>query len=198
MAQYEIVLRATAPFGEMLSVLHYDIVSGPDPADWQEVSDEFRGQLSAFIAGNTINTVTYTGIDVREDVPGAVGINVPFSAGNLVGSSTDNDLAPQMAVLVRKLTDNLVNPAVGRIYHGGLSAAFLAAGGTWGAALLSDVGDFWEAMRIITIPSGTELQMVIKASDPTKPNTVPYNTVASVSARSNPVTQRRRRIGAGS
>jgi hypothetical protein len=198
MSQYEVVLNGFGPFGDMLTVLHYDVTSGDDPPDWDLVATAIRVHMVDKLIGNIVSTCGYTGITVREDVPGSVGQEYPFAAGTLNGSSASDDLAPQMAVLCRKLSGNLVNPTQGRIYQGGVGADGLTTGGIWVSSVTQDVEDFYELIRIINVAGPSSLRMVIKASKPSNPNTVAYNPVASVDGRPNPVTQRRRRIGSGS
>jgi hypothetical protein len=198
MAVYEVVLNGEGPMGDMLTVLHYEVTSGPDPANWQQFSNGFYANLVPDVVAVLPPTVKYTGITVREDTPGSVGIEYPFAAGDAVGTAASGELIPQAAVLVRKLTNGIVRPAYGRIYQGGIDIAYAQANGTWGTTLLGILETFWEAMREFGTIDGSDLRMVIKASNPSAPNTAAYTVVSSVDARPNPVTQRRRRIGSGS
>lgn len=198
MAEYELVLNGNGPMGDMLSVLHYTVTAGDDPPDWDAVGTVIRGHLVDHLQGQLATTVSYTGITVREDVPGAVGQFFPFGAGDVVGNNADSDLFSQGAVLVRKLSGNLVNPTNGRVYQGGITMSALEPSGTWNGGMLAAVEAFWEDVRIMSVAGPSTIQMVIKSRNPTAPNTVAYNPVQTVSARPNPVTQRRRRIGTGS
>lgn len=195
---YEVVLNGFGPNGDVLTVLHYEVVSGPDPADWQELSDEFRVAIAQQLTALMPDTVGYTGITVREDIPGGVGADFQFTAGPVNGLSTDQDMVTSNALLVRKLTAGGVRPSKGRIYQGNLTADRVNGLGRWLALTVTEVETFWETMRVVVLPSGSDVQMVIKASKPLNPNTVPYNPVTQLQGVDNPVTQRRRRIGSGS
>lgn len=198
MAQYEVVFNANGPMGDMLNVVHYDVLDGDDPPDWDAFATVLRGHLVDHLQDQLATSITYTGITVREDVPGGVGQEYPFLAGDVVGTNADSDLAGQLAVLVQKLANNLVNPQKGRAYQGGITASALQADGRWNQGMADAVEAFWEDVRIMSLAGPSTLQMVIKRTNPETPNSVPYNPVAQINVVRNPATQRRRRLGVGS
>lgn len=193
---YEIVLNATLNSQQLLTVLHYDI-DGGDPINFQALADAIRVHLVDNLQTWLVPTCTYTGITIREDIPGTVGVTYPFTLGNLVGSDANTDSFNQMAMLVRKNCNSTVRPNRGRVFQGGLTSEGTDGNGLWQTDVRNAVAAFWSDMITIAFAGPATAQLVVKASKPTAPNTVPYNPVTTVGTISNPTTQRRRRIGVG-
>lgn len=193
---YEIVLNGNLNQQQMLTVLHYD-VEGADPINWQALADAMRVHIVTHLQAWLVPTAFYSSITVRQDIPGTVGVRYNFTLGNVTGTDANTDSFNQMAMLVRKQCNSTVRPNIGRIYQGGLTSEGTDGGGLWQLDVRTAVAAFWNAMLTIAFAGPATAQMVIKASKPTAPNTVAYNTVTTVNAQSNPVTQRRRRIGSG-
>lgn len=197
MAIYEVVLEGRFSDQDMLTVLHYDITGDENP-NWQAMADAIRFTLNDFLTPFLVTAVDYVGITVREDVEGSVGLFVPFTLGTLTGSDSDDGIISQAAVLVRKLANTLTRPTQGRIYQGGISSQYLNSAGLWTAVATTPIESFWSDMVQLDFGPGSLAQMVIKASNPTAPNTVPYNPVETIATRSIPVVQRRRKFNQGS
>jgi len=150
------------------------------------------------LQGALMTSVAYDGITIREDIPGSVGVTYPFTLGTLTGTNGSSSLIPQSALLLRKYADTAVRPNQGRIYQGGLPANAVNSSGRFSGPTVTDVQLFWQDQRIVNLVGGSSLQMVIKSSNPTAPNTVAYNPVSRIVAAAIPVTQRRRKEGQGS
>lgn len=193
---YEIVLNGNLNQQQLLTVLHYDI-EGASPLNFQALADAIRVHIVTHLQAWLVPTAFYSSITVRRDIPGTVGVRYAFTLGNVVGSDANTDSFNQMAMLVRKQCNSTVRPNIGRVYQGGLTSEGTDGNGLWQLDVRTAVAAFWSAMLTIPFAGPSTAQMVIKASDPNKPNTVPYNTVTTINAQSNPVTQRRRRIGSG-
>lgn len=193
---YEIVLNGNLNQQQLLTVLHYDI-EGASPLNFQALADAIRVHIVTHLQAWLVPTAFYSSITVRRDIPGTVGVRYTFTLGNVVGSDANTDSFNQMAMLVRKQCNSTVRPNIGRVYQGGLTSEGTDGNGLWQLDVRTAVAAFWSAMLTIPFAGPSTAQMVIKASDPGKPNTVPYNTVTTINAQSNPVTQRRRRIGSG-
>jgi hypothetical protein len=180
----------------MLNVLHYqDNASGA--VDWAAVNAALRGHIIDHLQTLCGGEVTWNGITYREDIPGSIGITLDFAAGVVTGTNATGDQMRQAAMLVRKRTNTTTRPNQGWAFQGGVTVAALSAASRWEVAFTTAVQDFWEDIRLINTGVGDVLSMVIKARNPTAPNTVAYNSVASVTAVNVPRTVRSRREGIG-
>lgn len=197
MAFYELVIEGRQGTQDMLTVLHYQS-SGVEPPNFGAAATVIRGHLADHMAAFCGPHVTWVGITVREDIPGGVGTFIPFAGGTLAGTVAGGDQINQVAVLVHKLSDGLVRPTKGWFFQGGIDTVGASAGSIWEAGLLTGVEAYAEDIRILNIAGPTTLTMVIKARNPTAPNTQPYSVVNAVDATNIPRVLRNRRAGAGS
>lgn len=179
------------------TVLHYDNGQQAEP-DFLGLTDYIRGEFDTAGMPDLVNDISFASMRWREDVPGGVGTVFVPTSGALAGSAGASETAGQLALIIRKLGTGLVRPAKGRIYVPGVATSGLGSNGLWAGATSNALESMFEAILEINDGGGITLDMVIKASDPTKPNTVPYNPVAGLQALGNPGTQRRRRLGVGS
>ena len=194
---YEIVLNGKIGEQDLLTVLHYVLVSGPVP-NWDDVGTIIRGHLITYMTPHLVTAAVYRGIYVREDVPGGVGADYDFLGGPVVGAAPDDEYFTNISLQVNKNTSNGMKPTKGRVFQGGLSASATQNNGLWQANTRAGCVDFYEAIRILNVVGGAVLNMAVKARNPTAPNTVPYNLVNSIGSTSVPRPQRRRTIGQGS
>ena len=197
MANWEIVIEGRQGTNDMLNVLHYQS-SGVEPPDFGATATVIRGHLEDHLQPHCGSRVTWVGITVREDIPGGVGTFYPFGAGTLTGNNATPDQADILTGLVRKVTNSLVKPTLGWAQQGGLTAGALEPTGVWNATITAAVEDFWEDIRVLNITGPTTLQMVVKARNPTAPNTQAYTPVASVSLAGTPRALRSRFPSSGS
>lgn len=197
MANWEVVIEGRQGTNDMLNVIHYQS-SGVEPPDFDAAATVIRGHLEDHLQGDCGNRVTWIGITVREDIEGGVGTFFPFGAGTLTGSRSTPDHADILAMLVRKNTGSLVKPTKGWAKQGGLSADTLDPGGTWSTAVQGDVKDFWEDIRILNLTGPTTLTMVVKARNPSAPNTQAYTPVNAITVAQTPGSQDTRFPSSGS
>lgn len=197
MAFWEIVIEGRQGNNDMLTVLHYQS-SGVEPPDFSAAATVIRGHLADHIAPLCAARVSWVGITVREDIVGGVGTFIPFPAGTLVGTDANGDQADVLAMNVRKLTGGLVRPTYGWVQQGGITAHGLTAGSLWEPTIQDEVEAYLADIRVLNIVGPSTLTMVIKASNPTAPNTQPYSVVNSFQATEQPRTQRSRLGGRGS
>lgn len=197
MPYYEVVLEGRQGGKDMLTVFHYETIGG-EPMDWQAAADVIAGHVFDHLVPLCGPRVTWIGITYREDIPGGVGVFVPFGAGALTGSSVFGDQADVLTMLVRKLTGSTQRPTHGWWQQGGLSADHTTNDGEWDLGVRNGIVNYGNEMRSLEIAGSANLQMVIKASNPTAPNTVPYNQVSSITTSGVPRTQRSRLPDAGS
>lgn len=181
---------------EFNTVLYYDD-NGNGPPDFQELTDNIFTAMSTAGLDGLVNDLTLDSIRWREDTPNGVGTEYFPTGGSLSGAAGASETAGQLALLVRKIGAGLVNPNKGRIYQPGVATGGLTAGGLWDGTVSNNIESLWESVLTIEDDGGVELDMTLKASNPTAPNTQAYNKVVGLSARGNPVTQRRRRRGVG-
>lgn len=197
MANWEVVIEGRQGNKDMLNVFHYQS-SGVEPPDFDAAATVIRGHLSDHLAPICGSRVTWEGITVREDVAGGVGTFYPFSAGTLTGTQANPDQIDVVAMLVRKVTGSLVKPTQGWFMQGGITVQGVGNDNAWGSTVLTAVEDYAEDIRILNISGPTTLTMVIKARNPSAPNTQAYTAVNAFTAASQPKTQRTRFAGQGS
>lgn len=198
MTYFEAVLNFSTPTGDMKNVLHFNL-SSTDSEDIQEATNTIMGQWNIIAADNFSGACTFESITWREDTPGAVGVEYSDPSGPYSGTFADGDYAPNAAMLVRKYHDSGSRPSRGRMYVGGLTAEALEATGRWNNTNVSDVVSWVELIRSFTVGGGANtVDMVIKATNPTKPNTQPYTIVNRVTGETRVKSQKRRLEGVGS
>lgn len=191
MTVYEVTIIYDSPTGEQLNVCHWDF-SSEEVADFQLFADIFRTDWLTTLAPVIAPSISLESLSIREDVPGSVAFPVAFTAGPATGASSDNQYAAIPAVNVQKLPNNLTKPRLGRVYQGGITSEGFLSNGNWSATITTACNDFWSDQILVTMDVGKTATMVIKASDPTKPNTVPYNPVATIASKGKPTKQGRR------
>jgi hypothetical protein len=192
MTIYEVVFNGEVATQPMLTVLHYDIMGS---VDFQALADRIGVLMIPDFLDQLVPAAVYSGITIREDIPGSVGLTYNFTGGNLTGSNVTTDVWNIIAANVEKRTTSGNRPALGRVYQGGIPAVAVAATGNLEAAYATAVQDAWEALREIVFDSSGTANMQIKASNPTAPNTVPYNPVTSMVTSLRPAKQSRRNWG---
>lgn len=189
MAVYEVVFRGQVTTEPMVSVLHYDIVGS---TNFQALADRISVLMIPALRDLLSPSASYAGITTREDIPGGVGVAHNFTAGPVVGTNAQTDVWGLVAVNVRKQTAGGVRPAQGRIYQGGIPATAITAAGDIDVGYRLDLLAAWSLLRVIDFDTTGVASMVIKASNPTAPNTVPYNPVTAFSVLGRPTKQSRR------
>lgn len=195
MTVYEVVLEGNLRGNDLLTVLHYDVTGVLDGA---LLAGVFAGNMQPDFLARLVPDVGYTGITIREDIAGGVGVFYPFTSAPLVGTNADDEYWSQASATIRKLTDSGSRPAQGRIFQGGLPAGSVDGQGLLQQNVADDLVAFWEAMREWSLSNGAVGVMVIKASNPAAANTVAYNPVSEMASRLIPSTQRRRKLNEGS
>lgn len=196
MAVYEAVLNWSFNSNVFNTVLHYDTGSSGEP-DFLGLTDDIRSKMNADFTNVLAPNLIFTSVRWREDTPGGVGVVFFPTDGPRAGTAADNQAVGQTAAIIRKLGSGLVRPNKGRIYQPGVSVEGIAATGLWQGTVSNFLETFWESMIELDDGDGVTASMVIKASNPSAPNTVPYNPVTGMQALGNPGTQRRRRLGVG-
>lgn len=197
MTVYEIVIEGRQGANDMLNVFHYETV-GTGDLDLDNLASVFYGHIDDELKQWASNIITWVGITVREDSPGAVGTFVPFPAGTITGTLTTADMAYTGCAFIKKLSGGLVKPTQGWWFQGGITFGGLSAAGTWESGVSSSLAAYGEAIRELSIADSVDLAMVIKARNPTAPNTQAYSTVNSIAIAGLPRNIRSRFPGSGS
>lgn len=197
MAVYEVVLQGKQGVDDMLNVFHYEVPDGLTP-DWQAGADEWRAHIANYLQILSNPNVVYSGITVRLDSPGQVGVFYAFTSGDVTGTAAADDALREAAILVHKRNTSGTRPALGWFFQGGISVNATQGNGAWEGSATSDVELYADDIRILGAVATGGAQMVIKARNPTAPNTVPYAAVDAVRAVSTPRTVRSRRGSVGS
>jgi hypothetical protein len=197
MAVWEVVLEGRQGINDMLNVFHYQDGGGPAPS-FGLIASIFEGHLTDHIIEWCGPRVTWVGITVREDIVGGVGTFEPLPGGVLAGTDASGDQVDVIAMQVKKLSGGLVRPTYGWFMQGGITVHAATANDTWEAATVAGVAAYAEDIRQLDMGAGGTLNMVIKASNPTAPNTQAYSQVSNFTVNTRPRTQRSRLSGSGS
>ena len=197
MAVYEVVIEGRQGVDDMLTILHYQVQDGLT-LDWQAGADEIRSHLANYIAPLCTPTITWVGIRVREDIAGSVGTLYTFTLGTLDGSNVEGDLVRQASVLAQKRSDGPVRPVLGWFFQGGITAHGTTGAGRWEPSISTDVLNYAEDIRVLGGVATQDVTMVIKARNPTAPNTQPYTVVDRFTVSGIPRTVKSRREAVGS
>lgn len=189
--EYEIVLNWDQDGQPAASVLHYDVNPGTS-IDFQGFADDIASKFVAAYTDRIAPAVSFESVYFRRDIPGGVGQTLIPALAPIVGTAGDNQFARALSVLCRKLTAGTSRPAQGRVFQPGVTSEGLTANSNWLAGIANDLENFWDSMLTLTDGAGNTATMQIKASNPTAPNTVPYNPVSSFQVIGRPSTQRQR------
>lgn len=189
MTVYEVVLDGQLDENPCLTVLHYDITGS---GDLQAFTDAFRAELVTALQGLVVSSLVWSGLTIRVDTPGSVGQTYAFTGGDVVGSDATSDYWGLIAVIIRKLTSSGSRPAQGRIMQGGIPANRVDSSGAVAPTYRGALATAWEGFIELTFDTTGTAAMVIKASNPSAPNTVAYNPVTSMAVRPYPGKQSRR------
>jgi hypothetical protein len=196
MAVYEVAIRYAAAGQSFFNVVHYDI-TGDTPLDLQSLTDEIANAWVNECALRVAGAVTLEDITYRLDIEGSVGQTVVPTGGAKNGLAGDNQWAGQLAVLVQKKTNGFVRPVRGWAFQPGITSEGLNSSGEWTVAVAQDVEDFWDAIILVPFAGNGQAEMLLKASNPTAPNTNAYNSVVECDASTNPAALQSRKKGRG-
>lgn len=196
MTVYECAFRYRVGADDFFNVVHYDI-TGDDPPDLQDLTDEIVAAWAAGIGDHVAAAVTFNSVIYRLDIDGSVGVEVIPTGGPEPGTATVNNWAGQMAVLLQKKTNGIVRPNLGRMFIPGVFTSALTAGGEWSVDIVQAAEAFGNAIVLISFAGNGVAQMLIKASNPTAPNTNAYNEVAECNSLAIPSALQSRKKGRG-
>lgn len=102
MGTYLVTHKYTLLLQEVRNTFYYVTTVGePSNSEWQDVADEIRADFVAELAAVTSDELSLYGIDRRRvDTAGLLSFSEVFTAGPIVGSSAEDPLPTQVALLV--------------------------------------------------------------------------------------------------
>lgn len=196
MTVYEVAFRFQAESNQFYNVVHYDI-TGDEPLDLQDLTDEIVSSWATNCASVIAPAVSFEDITYRLDIDGSIGATFTPTGNAEPGTATDNQWAGQMAMLVRKKTNGLVRPNLGRAFVVGITSEGLGSDGFWTGTVKTAVEAFWDNIILVPFAGNGQAEMLLKASNPEAPNTNAYNSVAECTALRNPSALQSRKLGSG-
>lgn len=199
MGIYQVVAKQTFLAQQMRNVFYYETVGALDATLKQELADVLRVAWSTFAtAAGLSNDWSLDGIYIRDVASGGIpGIDLTFTAGVLTGPSALDPLPTQIALLVIGRSGT-VKPNQVRSYLTGLNVTMSDADGFFVAATVVDAFDWAVDMDTLLLTGETGHRVSASWTLGSDPYVDATNELVSYSAKENPVTQKRRRIGRGS
>jgi hypothetical protein len=182
---------------EVKNVFYYQTTAALDDDQKQEVVDTMRNWWATLDGAiDLVNDYELLSATIRymtlPDYPGEVW--VPTS-GTFTGSTATPGIANQIALLI-SFKANTPKPRRARTYLTGFANTAITDAGFWTSSHITAAGVFGNASLSIAV-TGDTLQRVAVQLDPDDGSVALANDLTTVLVRSNPATQRRRRIGIG-
>jgi hypothetical protein len=193
---HEVALKWDDTESKYFNVMHYELTDTTF-AGLQAFADEIGAACASDLADILTDSISLIGVNIREDVEGAVGIDFGFTTGPVDGTNANSDYAAVLALQVNKLCQNGSRPSRGWNFIPGVSAQELSGSGRWGATSQGAAQDFMNSLMSITYNGTATGSLYVKASNPTAPNTVAYNAVTDIGINNVPKTMRSRLPGVG-
>lgn len=184
---------------EIRNIYYYETITGnPSASEWQDIADEIRSDYDTIIKAKMVTDWNFYGIDYRQvDTSGLPSFSVVPTSGSLAGTSAQDSLPTQVALLV-SVKENVTSPNHARTYLGGLNETAMG-NSLFAAGTISDAEDLVAAQSVLNAAGTNELQRVAAHWNVAHDAVTSYNNIAGATpvGSSVPATQRRRRIGVG-
>lgn len=197
MPQYQITLKYSQENNATRNVLVYNQSAG-DGVSWPDVLQEFAVAWAGGLAASYSPGTLFQGIDVLRLDPGFVTQSFNLAAPGLPGTGEDGPGATQIASLVTLIGELPLKPNRGRIYLPSPNRLQFDANAFFLTVHLNRVTAWMEAIKQINDTEGALLDLVIWSRVFPEKAAVQFNPVSGWIVKSNPATQRKRRIGVGS
>lgn len=199
MTIYQVTHKGTWYDQQIRNVYYYETVTGdPSTSEWQDIVDEIRADYVAELQSHLVPDYTFVGIDYRNvSTAGLLSFSVTPTAGSLVGTSVNDTVATQIALLV-SVKGTTTKPNRARTYLGGMNEGE-CGDSKWGATIRSDCEAFIDLQSVLNAAGTNELQRVSAQWNTGHTAVIVSNNIAGSAAQASliPATQRRRRIGVG-
>lgn len=196
MTIYQVAVRQSHSPDDYFNVFYYDI-TGDTPLDLQDFVDEFAGIWSTELASIVAPNVVFEDITLRLDVDGSIGQTITPTGGAIAGTAADNQFVGQLAVLVQKKTGGFVRPNLGRAFLPGISTEGTNGASEWTTTVITAAEAYMDSIIIVPFAGNGQAEMLLKASNPTAPNTNAYNSVTECVALRTPSALQSRKNGRG-
>lgn len=199
MAIFQVVHKQRLLLQEVRNVFYYETITGdPTSAEWQDIADEIRVDLTGDINDDQSASWSFYAIEYRKvDVAGLLSVEVIPTAGTLVGVNANNEVPTQIALLVSVKGDT-VKPNRARTYLAGFTIAGLTDS-IWGSNIVAACELFVDLQSVLNAAGTNELQRVSAQWNSSHTQVIAFNNIAARPSKGSlvPATQRRRRIGVG-
>lgn len=183
---------------EVRNVLYYQHADNLTDTQRQDAADAIRAAWAAFDTSvGLVNDWNLYAVNFRRvDVADLPGIDVVPTAGVLTGSTSASPGLANPTALLISFAAPTTSPRRARTYLAGMSTAQLQDSGFWPAAVVTAAGTLATALDSITVTGDTMLRVAVRFTG-SPPAVTVSNRLQTFIVRSNPATQRRRRIGIG-
>jgi hypothetical protein len=197
MADVQVVLNQTLNGQQVRNVLHFFYSGAIDADGRQDIADYIRSSIVASQHHQScVEDWSLDSVSIRDATTTGPYALVPFTGGPLVGTAVGSETISQVAMLVTLINSGLTPPTRGRIYLAGVQFANLVDGGTWPNSQLDRAETLANSWISDTTGDSETISLRIASRNPDGTANV-LNVVDNIIVRSNPATQRRRRIGVG-
>lgn len=198
MGIYQVVGKQTHLGQQMRNVFYYTTTGALTTTLKQELADVFRVKWSTWAtAAGLCNDWSLDGIYIRDVASGGIpGVDLTFTSGVLTGPSALDPLPAQVSLLVIGRTGT-VKPNQVRTYLTGLNVTMSDADGFFVAATVVDAFDLAVDLDVLALTGETAYRVAASWTLGSNPYVDDTNIMVTYSAKENPATQKRRRIGRG-
>lgn len=183
---------------EVRNIFYYLTNDVLDSTQRQDVADHFRGAyVTLDTAQNMDNDWNYYGIEIRQvDVADLPSQTVTPTGGPVDGSHTAGDGLPNQIAMVASLYAPTQKPRRARTYQAGMVEAAIGQNGLFNTGARDAFEQFLIDVDSITV-TGDTLLRVAAQWDSVNNVVDDWNRLETLVVRTNPATQRRRRLFSG-
>lgn len=199
MGIYQVVAKQTYLGQQMRNVFYYETTSTLSAAQRQELADVLRVAWATFSAAiGLVDDWSLDGVYFRDVESGGIpGVDLSFTSGVLTGPSVGTPMPAQVSLLVIGRSGT-IKPNQVRTYLCGLNTTVSDSDGFFLAANVVDAFDWAVDMDTLALTGDTAHRVAASWTTGEAPFVDDVNELITYSAKENPATQKRRRIGRGS
>lgn len=199
MSIYQVTVKQRLLNQEVRNIFYYETTVGePSDSEWVDIADEIRADLDTYWKTGSPPEWEYYAIEARRvDTAGLLSREFVPTSGTLVGTSVDNALPTQIALLV-SVKGTTTKPNRARSYLAGRVES-VVVDSIFTVASANNAENYIDDMSVLNGAGTNPLQRVAAQWNSTHTVVTVTNNIAgnaSVASRV-PATQRRRRIGVG-
>lgn len=199
MAIYMVTHKQRFHLQEVRNVFYYETVTAnPSTSEWDDIVDEIRADYVSELADRMSDQWAFYGINYRiVDTAGLLSFDAVPSLGDIVGTSANDSIATQIALLV-SVKGTTVKPNRARTYITGWTEQQVTDS-LFVQNARDDAEAFIDFQTVLNSGGTNVLQRVAAQWNTGHTTVVATNNIAARPAVASlvPATQRRRRIGVG-